>query len=80
MVKNLPAHVAGARDKGLIPGLGRSPRGGLGSPQYSCLETPMNQGAWKATVHGFAKSQKRLKVLAQHLGKDVPTYPGSLHP
>ena len=64
VVKNLPAHVADARDKGLIPGLGRSPRGGLGSPQYSCLENPMNQGAWKATVHGFAKSQKWLKSLS----------------
>ena len=45
-----------ARDLGLIPGLGRSPRGGNGNPlQYSCLENPMNRGAWWATVHGVAE-------------------------
>ena len=47
-----------AGDPGLIPGLGRSPRGGYGNPlQYSCLENPMDRGAWKATVHGVEKSQ-----------------------
>ena len=45
-------------DLGLIPGLRRSPVGGHGNPlQYSCLENPMNRGAWWATVHGAAKSQ-----------------------
>ena len=45
-----------SRDLGLIPGLGRSPRGGNGNPlQYSCLENPMNRGAWWATVHGVAE-------------------------
>ena len=45
-------------DMGLIPGSGRSPGGGLGKPlQYSCLENPMDRGAWWATVHGVAKSQ-----------------------
>ena len=40
-------------DMGLIPGLGRSPRGGNGNPlQYSCLENPMDRGTWWATVHG----------------------------
>ena len=40
-----------------IPGLGRSPRGGYGNPlQYSCLENPMDGGAWRATVHGVKKS------------------------
>ena len=39
----------------LIPGLGRSPRGGHGNPlQCSCLENPMVRGAWWATVHGFS--------------------------
>ena len=43
---------------GLIPGLGRSPEEGHGNPcQYSCLENPMDTGAWWATVHGVAKSQ-----------------------
>ena len=46
MVKNPPAN---AGDSGLIPGLGRSPGGGNGNPlQYSCLEDPMDRGAWQA--------------------------------
>ena len=46
-----------AGDLGLIPGLGRSPGGGQGSPlQYSCLENPMDRGAWRATVHGVTES------------------------
>ena len=45
-------------DLGSIPGLGRSPWEGNGNPlQYSCLENPMDGGAWQATVHGVAKSQ-----------------------
>ena len=48
-------------DPGLIPELGRSPGEGNGNLlQYSCLENPMDGGAWKATVHGVAKSQTRL--------------------
>ena len=43
-----------------ISGLGRSPGGGHGNPlQYSCLENSMDKGAWRATVHGAAKSQTR---------------------
>ena len=57
VVKNPPANVRDIRDAGSIPGLGRSPGGGHGHPlQYSCLENPMDRGAWKATVHGIAKS------------------------
>ena len=42
-----------AGDVGSIPGLGRSPGEGNGNPlQYSCLENPMNRGAWQPTVHG----------------------------
>ena len=45
-------------DLGSIPGLGRSPGGGHGKPlQYSCLEKPMDRGAWRAAVHGVEKSQ-----------------------
>ena len=41
---------------GSIPGSGRSPGGGNGNPlQYSCLENPMDRGAWRATVHGVTK-------------------------
>ena len=44
-------------DLGSIPGLERSPGGGNGNPlHYSCLENPMNGGAWLVTVHGVAKS------------------------
>ena len=47
VVKNLPANARDQRDADLIPGLGRSPGGGHGSPlQYSCLENPMGRGAW----------------------------------
>ena len=50
-----------AGDPGLIPGLGRSPGEVNGnSLQYSCLENPMEGGAWWATVHGVAKSRTRL--------------------
>ena len=45
-------------DVGLILGLGRSPGGGHGYPlKHSCLENPMDRGAWCATVHGVAESQ-----------------------
>ena len=43
-------------DLGLLPGLERSPGGGHGYPlQYSCLENPMDRGAWQATVYGVAR-------------------------
>ena len=46
-----------AGDSGSIPGSGRSPGEGNGNPlQYSCLENPMNRGAWWATVHRVTKS------------------------
>ena len=48
-------------DLGLIPGLGGSPGEGNGNPlQYSCLENPIDRGAWRATVHGVAKNWTRL--------------------
>ena len=53
MVRNLPA---GAGDVSLIAGSRRSPGEGNGNPlQYSCLETPMDRGTWRATVNGLAK-------------------------
>ena len=55
VVKSLPA-TAGDMRRGSIPGLGRSAGDGNGSPlQYSCLENPMDRGAWKATVHRVAR-------------------------
>ena len=67
MVKNLPDNAGDIRDVGLIPVSGRSPGEGNGTPlQYSCLENPMDRGAWWATVHGVAKSETQLKLLSMH--------------
>ena len=61
VVKN-PANAADVTEAGSIPGLGRSPGGGNGNPlQYSCVENPMDRGAWWATVHGTAESQTQLR-------------------
>ena len=52
-------------DVGSIPSSGKSPGGGNGNPlQYSGLESPMDRGAWWATVHGVTKSQTRLSTHA----------------
>ena len=60
-VKNLPTNARDARDTGSIPGLGRTPGVRNGTPlQYSCLENPMDGGAWWAAVYGVAKSRARL--------------------
>ena len=62
VVKNPPANAGNIKDVDLIPRSGRSPGGGHGNPlQYSCLENPMDRGAWRATVYRVAKSQTRLK-------------------
>ena len=54
-----------AGEAGSVPELGRSPGERNGNPlQYSCLEDPMDRGAWQATVHGVAKSQTWLKQLS----------------
>ena len=59
VVKNPPTN---AGDLGSMPGLGRSPGDGNGNPlQYSCLENPMDRGAWWVTVHGVSKSWTRLR-------------------
>ena len=56
MVKNPPTNTGDIRDVGSIPGSGRSPGGGPGNPlQYSCMENPMDRGAWRKTVHGVTK-------------------------
>ena len=69
MVKNLPAMwETWVGSLGPIPGSGRSPGGEPGNPlQYSCLENPMDRGAWQATVHGVTKSQTQLKRLSTHI-------------
>ena len=62
-VKNSPAHTGDIRDLGSIPGSGRSPGGGNGSPlQYSCLENSMDRGAWWATVHRVKEESDTTKA------------------
>ena len=57
VLKNLLANAEDIRDMGWIPGLGKSPGGENGNPlRYSCLENPMDRGAWQAIVHGLTKS------------------------
>ena len=61
VVKNSPANAGNVRDAGLIPGSGKSPGGGYRNPlQYSCLENPMDRGAWGTMVYRVAESQTRL--------------------
>ena len=58
VVKNLAANAGEIRDTGSVPGSVRSPGGGHGNPlQYSCLENPMDRGAWRAIVHRVKNSQ-----------------------
>ena len=60
-VKNLPA-IQELQETVSIPGVERSPRGGHGnSLQYSCLENPMDRGAWQATVHRVTQSWTQMK-------------------
>ena len=61
VVKNPSADAGDTGEAGSIPGLGSSPGGGNGnSLQYSCLENPMDRGAWQAAFHGVTKSRARL--------------------
>ena len=67
VVKNVPTNAGDVRDMSLIPGSGRSPRGGYGNPlQYYRLENPMDRGAWQATVKRVKNSQTRLRDLHTH--------------
>ena len=71
-VKNPPVS---ARDSCSILGSGRSPGGGHGNPlPYSCLENPMDRGAWRATVHRVTKSRTQLKCLSMHAQAQVPSH------
>ena len=63
VVKNLPANAGDVRDVSSIPVVGRCPGRGHGNPlQHSCLENPMDRGAWRATVHRSGKSWTQLKT------------------
>ena len=67
VVKNPPTNAGDVRDVGSVPGLERSPGGGHRNPlQYSCLENPMDRGAWLTTVLRVTNSQTHLKLLRMH--------------
>ena len=81
VVKNLLASAGDARDTGSIPGLRRSPGGGHGNPLlYSGLENPMDRGAWWATVHRVAQTERleyeHIQIIAWSIskGKFLPAY------
>ena len=66
-VKSPPVNARDIRDYGLIPGSGRCFGEGHGNPcQYSCLENPMDRGAWMVTVYRVTKSWTQLKQLSTH--------------
>ena len=68
--KNLPASEGNIKDEGLTLGSGRSPGQGHGDPlQYSCLENPMDRGAWRAAAHRVTESQTGLSNWAH---KHIP--------
>ena len=87
VVKNLCANAGDGRDVGAMPRLGRSPGAEHGNPlQYSCLENPMDRGAWRATVHGVPKSQMQLGALWHYVissqkqsDRHTPSLTSSLH-
>ena len=70
LVKNLPANARDLREVGSIPGSRRFPGEGHDKPfQYSCLDNPMDRGAWLAIVHRVAQSQTQQKRLSTHAQK-----------
>ena len=74
------ASVCNAGEPGSILESGRSPGEGNGNPlQYSCLESPMDRGAWRATVHGVAKSRTRLSDFTHSLRLVIMFLPSSKH-
>ena len=73
MEKNLPANAGDLRDISSVSELGRSPGEGNGNPlQYSCLQNPMERGAWWAIVHGITKSWTRLNDLPSEMEHILP--------
>ena len=77
VVKNPPANAGDRRDAVLILRLGRSPRGGFGNPlQHSCLENPMDRGAWRATFHTVTRLSDFTFTFNFHaLEKEMATTP-----
>ena len=75
VVKNPPANAGDKRDTSSIPESGRSPGERHGnSLQHSCLENPMDRGAWWATVHRVTKNQTQLKHLSTHHSEEYGSF------
>ena len=74
VVKNLPANAGHLRDADSVPGSGRSPGGGHGNLlQYTCLENPVDGGAWWATVHGVTR-ESDTKEATEHTHTHTHTH------
>ena len=70
VVKNPPTNAGDTRDMGLLPGMVRSSGGGHGNPlQDSCLQNPMDRGAWRATVHGVTELDTTEATWRQQLSE-----------
>ena len=68
VVKNYPANTENTGDVDSLSRSGRSPGEGHGNPlQCSCLENPMDRGAWWASVHGFTKSRTQLIMMMRQI-------------
>ena len=68
----IKASACNAGDLGSIPGSGRSPAEGNGNPlQYSCLENPIDRGAWKPTVHGVIRARHNLVTKLPHSAQSL---------
>ena len=75
VTKNTPTNAGDASDMGSIPGSGRSPgEGNSNLLQYSCLENPMDRGAWWVTVHGVSKSRTRLSNCIYDCMRCISTF------
>ena len=80
VVKIPSANAGDARDTGSIPGLGRSPGVGNSNPlQYSCLENPMDRGAWRYSLWGGKESDTPERLSAEALTAAVRTLSSSHH-
>ena len=80
VVKNPHFRARHARDAGLIPGSGRYPGVGNKNPlEYSCLENPMDRGAWQATVHGIARVGHDLMTTPAPMSNWLPGNPTWKH-
>ena len=72
VIKNPPANTGDIRDESSIPRLGRPPGEENGNPlQYSCLENPMDRGAWRATVHGVTRVRHDLATKSLNQDKHI---------